>query len=320
MPVPVPASATSGVALGDRASDGFGHRELLRAQAEARQRAGERAAVAEDRGERAVASMAVREGDVAQRLAFLPAGGAAGAGVVRGFHDDQDFLDAGDALLERLVGHHRARLVVVVGFARFPREAGHRGEPEFLQRLRRLGRLLRDRRVAQRALIGLGHVLPLLDEAVLALGAVRAFSRLLVAELDDLDALHVLAHRVEVRDGVEVAVERRPLVGVRADVVVRGTGIAADGLGAHGKREDRQEGEGDSRYRHAIHVGKRGTENRMLPASGRVAQAGRSVEGRGSPEPVPNARRRAAAPACRSTRWGRAGRRLGSSPAAGRRG
>ncbi len=48
------------------------------------------------------------------------------------------------------------------------------------------------------------------------------------------------------RDGVEVAVERRPAVGVRADVVVRGAGIAADGLGAHGSRDEREDGEGDN--------------------------------------------------------------------------
>jgi hypothetical protein len=60
---------------------------------------------------------------------------------------------------------------------------------------------------AQRRLVRTRDVDLLLVHAVLALGAVDAFLRLGVAELDDLDALHVPAHRVEVHDGVEVAVD-----------------------------------------------------------------------------------------------------------------
>src|SRR5207244_10658930 len=58
--------------------------------------------------------------------------------------------------------------------------------------------------------------------------------RSFVAELDDLDRLHVLAHRVQVRDRVEVTIERAFAVGVGADVIVLRPRIAADHLGACG--------------------------------------------------------------------------------------
>src|SRR5262249_9591966 len=75
-------------ALGDRARDGVGHRELLRAQPESGEGPGQRAALAEDGGKRGIGRVAraIREieDSVGQRLPFLlAAGAAAGAGVVR---------------------------------------------------------------------------------------------------------------------------------------------------------------------------------------------------------------------------------------------
>ena len=122
---------------------------------------------------------------------------------------------------ERDIGPRDAVLVVLVGLARLPRESGQRFQPELLQRAQAVDGVLRRRGLAQRRLVGPRDVDLLLVDAVVALGAVDALLRLLVAEFDDLDALDVAAHRVQVADGVEIAVE--PRVGlVGTDVVAAG--------------------------------------------------------------------------------------------------
>jgi hypothetical protein len=90
-----------------------------------------------------------------------------------------------------------------------------------------------------------------LVHAIGALGPVDALVGLLVPELDDLDALHLAAHRVEVVDGVEVAIDRaadrmraKVGVGVRGGIRL----LRSDGCGGSG-----DEAEGEQRERTAEH-------------------------------------------------------------------
>jgi hypothetical protein len=115
----------------------------------------------------------------------------------------------------------------------------HRLEPVLVQAAHALDGLLRDVGFLQRRLVARPHVLLLLVEAVLVLRRVLAFLGVLVAELDDLDGVNVAAHRVEVHDGVEVAVERARAVGVRADVVVLRARVAPDRRAARVGRTER---------------------------------------------------------------------------------
>ncbi len=141
----------------------------------------------------------------------------------------EELPDRGDALVDRGVDGGRARLVVVVALAGAPLERRERGVPELVQPAHAVDRLLRRRDLAQRGLVRARDVLLLLVDAVLALRAVRALLGGRVAVLDDLDALHLPAHRVEVPHGIEVAVERfAGRIDVGADVVVLRAGVAAD--------------------------------------------------------------------------------------------
>src|SRR5262249_24361009 len=150
-----------------------------------------------------------------------------------------------------------------------------RGEKGFLQAAHALDRLLGDRRLAERRLVRPDDVDLLLDEAVLALRAVEPVGRFLVAELDDLDALHVTAHRLELPHGVEVAVARPLAVGVGTDGVGLRAGVAADHLGVRGNG-DRGRGERGSKNEwNDAHGAIPWDDNGMLPRGARAAQPDR---------------------------------------------
>ena len=91
---------------------------------------------------------------------------------------------------------------------RAPFETGKRKHPVFAQRIERFDDRLVLAGLAHRRLKRTLQRVAVLFDAVLGLGAVDAFVGLRIAELDDLDALDVAAHRVEVIDRVEVAIDR----------------------------------------------------------------------------------------------------------------
>ena len=209
MPVPVPASATSGCAQRDRARDRLRHRELLRAETESGELVRERAAVAEDRGElgvRRAGSRVVRKRSVQFAFALAFALGFACAAPFAARAGSVCFSTMATIVrmpsmrsLNSSYGNRDALLVIVVGFAAAPAELRHRQQPA-LPAGCAVPRPPASTRFASfsAAWYGLRNVLLLLVEAGLALRAVGAFGRLLVAELDDLDRLDVAAHRVQV--------------------------------------------------------------------------------------------------------------------------
>ena len=133
-----------------------------------------------------------------------------------------------DAVAKIVVDVVDAHLVLGVALAGFPLQFDERVQPEFLQAADGFDRLPGNRRLAQRRLIRARDVDALLVDAGFAFRAVDAFLRFFVAELDDLDALHVPAHRVQMLNGIEIAIEAAFAVGVGTDVVVLRSGIAAD--------------------------------------------------------------------------------------------
>ncbi len=133
---------------------------------------------------------------------------AFGGGGRLAFVDRERRTDRVGALAEDFIRLGDPSLVLLVALTGDPLELGERLEPKLLQCTEAVDGGTVGCRLAQRRLVGAGHRKPMLVDAVLGLGAVGAFGRSFVAELDDFDALHLAAHRVQVADGVQVAVDR----------------------------------------------------------------------------------------------------------------
>ncbi len=154
--------------------------------------------------------------------------------------------------VERLVRPRDARLVGVVVLAPLPFQARDRLHPQLVERAQVVDRGLAAGGLLQRGLIRARDVDLLLVDAVLALGGVDALFGFLVAELDDLDALHVPAHRIEMIDRVEEAVDRAGARGVRADVGV-GLGDEAALLGGSRRGDGANQRRGEENEQRAQH-------------------------------------------------------------------
>ena len=134
-------------------------------------------------------------------------------------------------------------------FAGLPLEFGEGLQPEIVQYAQAVDRRAAAGGLAQRGLVGAGHRELVLVDAVFALGAIDAFVRFFVAEFDDLDALHLPAHRIEVLDRVEEAIDGAAAarhvrtdvgVGLRCGVALLRGGRKRSGREAEHERRDEQ--------------------------------------------------------------------------------